>query len=244
MQTAPYNYEKIYNEGDYTVEYQVQIDGVYYSQDMIWSMKTSRRLLTENTPLIGNAMVGQIDLTITNPDVTFARRAKIRPYIRLRSRQNTRLVSGWVQKGEFFVDTRPTDDEDGLRTIDIQGYDAMRKANQKYPSSTLRWSDTSPTALQVVREIASFMGVSVDSATTTKLNVNPYVIGFPAQYTMAEVLGSIAAMYGGNFCISDTGTLLLVGLMDLPEETYYLVDEDGDCITFGTGENETIILTR
>lgn len=244
MQTAPYNYEKIYNEGDYTVEYQVQIDGVYYSQDTIWSMKTSRKLFTESTPMIGNAMVGQIDLTITNPGVTFARRAKIKPYIRLRSRKKTSLVSGWVQKGEFFVDTRPSDEEDGIRTIEIQGYDAMRKANQKYPSSTLRWSDTSPTARQVVQEIASFIGVSVDSETTAMLNANPYVIGFPAQYTMAEVLGSIAAMYGGNFCISDTGKLLLVGLMDLPEETYYLVDEDGDCITFGVGENETIILTR
>lgn len=244
MQTAPYNYEKIYSEGDYTVEYQVQIDGVYYSQDTIWSMKTSRKLFTESTPMIGNAMVGQIDLTITNPGVTFARRAKIKPYIRLRSRKKTSLVSGWVQKGEFFVDTRPSDEEDGIRTIEIQGYDAMRKANRKYPSSTLRWSDTSPTARQVVQEIASFIGVSVDSETTAMLNANPYVIGFPAQYTMAEVLGSIAAMYGGNFCISDTGKLLLVGLMDLPEETYYLVDEDGDCITFGIGENETIILTR
>lgn len=244
MQTAPYNYEKIYDEGDYTVEYQVQIDGVYYGQNMIWSMKTSRKLLTESTPMIGNAMVGQIDLTITKPDVTFPRRARIRPYIRLRSRKKTSLVSGWVQKGEFFIDTRPMDEEDGITTIEIQGYDAMRKANQKYPSSTLRWSDTSPTARQVVQEIASFMGVSIDSDTTAKLNANPYVIGFPAQYTMAEVLGSIAAMYGGNFCISDTGKLMLVGLMDLPEETYYLVDEDGDCITFGIGENETIILTR
>lgn len=244
MQTAPSNYEAIYNTGDFTVEYQVQIDGVYYDQNMIWSLNTSRRLFSENTPMIGGAVVGQIDLTITNPEVTIAKRAKIKPYIRLRSRKNTNLVSGWVQKGEFFIDTRPADDEDGLRTIDIQGYDAMRKANQKYPSSTLSWSDTSPTALQVVREIASFIGVPVDPATVAKLEANPYIIAFPAQYTMAEVLGSIAAMYGGNFCISDTGTLLLVGLMDLPEETYYLVDEDGDCITFGVGEDETVILIQ
>lgn len=243
MQTAPSNYETIYNSGEYIVEYQVYIDGIYYGQDMIWSMKTSRNLLTESTPMIGNAMVGQIDLTITKPDVTFAKQAKIRPYIRLRSKITTNLVSGWLQKGEFFVDTRQADEEDGINTIEIQGFDAMRKANKQYPSSTLKWSDTSPTALQVVQEIASFIGVSVDSATTTKLNANPYVIGFPAQYTMTEVLGSIAAMYGGNFCISDTGKLMLVGLMDLPEETYYLVDEDGDCITFGVGENETIILT-
>lgn len=244
MQTAPSNYEQIYNEGDFRVEYQVQIDGVTYDQNMIWSLKTIRRLFSENTPMIGGVMVGQIDLTLTNPDVAFAKRARIRPYIRLRSRKNTSLVSGWVQKGEFFVDTRPVDEEDGINTIEIQGFDAMRKANQKYPSSTLSWSDTSPTSVQVVREIASFIGVSIDPATVTKLESNPYVIAFPAQYTMAEVLGSIAAMYGGNFCISDTGKLVLIGLMDLPEETYYLVDEDGDCITFGVGENETVILTR
>lgn len=226
------NFDTIYQEGNYETHYKVNIDGVDYGEENIWSMRTSRRLFTDNTSMIGNAMVGQIDLTITAPNVTFSRMARIRPYIRLYS-NTLRIYSGWAQKGEFFIDTRPKDEADGIETIDITGYDAMRKANQKYPSSTLSWTSSGPTTSQVVSEIARTIGVTVDSATTQKLNANPYVVGFPAQYTMVETLGSIAAMYGGNFCISDKGTLLLVGLMDLPEESNLLVNEKGNYITFG-----------
>lgn len=248
MQSAPSNYDAIYAEGDYSVEYKVNIDGTDYYQrsdvvdgytkqsSYIWSLKTSRKVFSENNPMIGCAMVGQIDLTIMSPGVTFSRRASIKPYIRIRSRNNTNRVSGWLQKGEFFIDTRPEDDTDDIDIIEIQGFDAMRKANQKYPSSTLSWTATRPWAYEVVREIAGFIGVSVDTDTNTLLyntrDAN-HVIAFPAQYTMAEVLGSIGAMYGGNFIISDIGRLKLVSLMDLPAETYYLVNEKGNYITFG-----------
>ena len=235
MQTAPYNYNSIYEEGNYEVQYKVNIDGVDYGQNMIWSMKTSRKLFSEDKPMIGCAMVGQIDLTLTSPGVTFSRMAKIKPYIRLYSKTR-RIYSGWLQKGEYFVDTRPADQSDGIETLEITGYDAMRKANRKYPSSTLAWTATSPYAYYVVNEICGFLGISMDSRTrallTSTLDTD-HVVGFPAQYTIAEVLGSIAAMYGGNFCISDTGTLLLVGLMDLPKETYLLINERGDYLTFG-----------
>ena len=244
MQSAPYNYNTIYAEGDFDVEYRVEIGGKFIEQSGIWSMKTTRTLFTDNQIMMGCVNIGQIDLEISKPSFEIPRRAKIRPFIRIRSRRNKNLVSGWLQKGEFFIDTRPEDDGDGITTITIEGFDALRKANQNYPSSTLYWSSTSPTALQVVREIAKFIDVIVDSATVAKLSSKQYIVGFPAQYTMSEVLGSIATMYGGNFCISDTGTLLLVGLMDLPLETYYLTNEEGDCITFGTGANETIIETQ
>lgn len=232
MQNAPYNYNSIYEEGDFDTHFKVNIDGTDYAEDVIWSMRTSRALLTANTPLIGNALVGQIDLTITKPNVTFSRMARIRPYLRLFSRQR-RIYSGWLQKGEFFIDTREEDKSDGIETLAIQGFDAMRKTNQSYPSSTLRWSANSPTALQVVQEIARYIGVQIEPSTVSMLSADPQIIGFPAQYTMAETLGSIAAMYASNFCISDIGKLMLSGLMDLPECTNLLVDERGRYITFG-----------
>ena len=241
MQTAPSRYTQIYEEGNYDVEYKVNIDGVDYDQAHIWNMKTSRALFTENTPFIGNALVGQIDLTIDRPDTDFSRMACIKPSIRLVSRSNRNLVSGWLQKGEFYIDTRPADESDGISTIEIKGYDTMRKANKKYPSSTLTWNRNSPNALQVVYEIAGHIfGVPsnkgnqyVDSETIARLGSESHIIPFPAQYTMAEVLGSIGTIYGGNWIVSDVGKLKLVGLMDLPEETYYLVTERGNYITFG-----------
>lgn len=253
MQTAPYNYNSIYEEGDYDVEYKVVIDGVEFQQNQIWSMKTSRACFSSSTAFVGNAMVGQIDLTISKPDADFARMACIKPYIRLHSRPRN-IYSGWVQKGEFYIDTRPADESDTLTTLNIQGFDLMRKANQKYPSSTLQWDAAHPSAYDVVKEIASFLfevrrsqvnsypTTYIDSDTITLLTNTPHIVGFPAQYTIAEVLGSIAAMYGSNFIISDTGKIKMARLMDLPTETFYLVTEKGNYITFGSGANVTRIL--
>ena len=244
MQAAPTNYNSIYEEGDYDVLYKVNIDGTDYDQDKIWSMKSSRACFTANTNFVGNALVGQIDLTVTKPEVDFSKMACIKPYIRLYSRPR-RIYSGWLQKGQFYIDNRETDESDGITTLVIKGYDLMRKTNQLYPSSTLQWDATHPTAFQVVKEIASHMfGVSlstvntyptryIESETVTLLSNTSHIVGFPAQYTMAEVLGSIAAMYGSNFIISDTGKLKMARLMDLPTETFLLVDEKGNLITFG-----------
>jgi hypothetical protein len=55
----------------------------------------------------------------------------------------------------------------------------------------------------------------------------------PFGYTMREMLGYIASAYGGNFIISDDRKLLLVPLGGLRSETYYLVTEGGNPITFG-----------
>ena len=60
-----------------------------------------------------------------------------------------------------------------------------------------------------------------------------YMFPLPLGYSSREVLGLIAASYGGNFIISDENQLLLIKLGDLPRETNYLIDEDGDVIIFG-----------
>ncbi len=49
--------------------------------------------------------------------------------------------------------------------------------------------------------------------------------------TLAD--GKIAAMHGGSFCMSDEGKLLYIGFTELPNETYYLVTQTGNHITFG-----------
>ena len=59
---------------------------------------------------------------------------------------------------------------------------------------------------------------------------------------MREVLGIIAASYGGNFVMSDEGMLLLIRLADLPKETNLLITEYGDTIVFGVEPNDCRIL--
>lgn len=240
MQEVNSTYREIFDSGDYISEAYVVINGVTYQQSKLYSMCTRKKLFKEKKPMFGNAIAGEIEISMEDPEREIPRGASIKPYFRLRSGNK---VSPWYQKGEFFINTREADDETGR--LEIYGYDALRKAERDYPSSTLSWTATSPNAYAVVKEIVAHMfGVSystvngrptnyIEQDTITKLQAATHIIGFPAQYTMREVLESIATMYGGNFIMSDTGKLSLVGFVDMLEETFYLITENGRRITFG-----------
>lgn len=142
------------------------------------------------------------------------------------------LKSGWIQKGVFRIDTREL--SNSKDTIRIHGFDDMMKADQDYPSSSLTWSSNSPRERAVLDEIAAAINVELDDRTKAAFPVGSgYIVSFPAQYTMREVLCSIGAMHAGSFCMSDQGKLLFIGITDLPEETNYLITVSGNYITFG-----------
>jgi hypothetical protein len=84
----------------------------------------------------------------------------------------------------------------------------------------------------MVQHIADSINISVDPRTFERMN-RGYTFPLPVGYSSREVLGFIAASYGGNFIISDENQLLLIKLGDLPKETNYLIDAVGDAITFG-----------
>lgn len=240
---------------NYSVETKVVINGVEYGESVLESLKTSKTAIDTESPSIGHALAGQIELSMLDPDVTIPKGAAIQPYIRLfadtmkhsgsaiagiaisgqvkaGTATMVRTYSGWLQKGLYYISTRELDEETGILTI--HGYDVMRKADAVYSVSALTWSDASPNARAVVDEIASALGISLDERTKTAIPSNTtYIVSFPSDYTYREVLSSIAAMYGGNFCISDEGKLYYVGLTDIPTETYYLTTQTGDYITFG-----------
>lgn len=139
------------------------------------------------------------------------------------------LTSEWIQQGTFFIDTREvTQNHDGLDILTIHGFDAMLKAEQIYSGAAVGGDlDTA-----YVRAIASKIGVSVDPRTWDIMQTG-YVIPFPLGYTMREVLGYIASAYAGCFIISDIGQLRLIAIEDIAYETQYLIEENGDTITFG-----------
>lgn len=238
MQTTDANYKELFDSGDYIAEAKVVIDGITYEQNKLYNMSVHRKMFKENKPMIGCAVSGEIELSVDDPGRVFSRQAKIVPYYRLR---NKTKVSSWIQKGTYYIDTRDIDEETGR--IDIHGYDALRLAERVYPSSTLTWSATSPTAFDVMKEIMTFLTGATDvnsnpsryieQETIDKINATRHIIGFPAQYTMREVLESIAAIYGGNFIMSDNGKLKLVSFVGAYEETFYLITETGRRITFG-----------
>lgn len=196
-------------------------------ESMLIELKTTRGMFSsESGPAVGCCVSGEIDVELIPPDSGVPRQARLAPYVRLTDGVR---YSEWIQKGVFYVDTRETIKGDSVDRLRLHGYDDMLKTEQDYPASTLQWPATD---IEVVREIAAFIGVELDER-SVELMVHSYLVQYPGQYSCRETLGHIAAMYGGCFVMSDLGKLLLVTFFGIPPETNHLVTHAGRAITFG-----------
>ena len=199
-------------------EFGFDINGVWYGPEAEIDHSVDSGLYEEFS--IGNATTAKLTLKFFTGSVP--RAATIKRFVRLR---NGSQVSEWLPKGVFFTNRRS--EEDGCWTI--EAFDSMRKAEQVWePDQRLVFPMTMPKA---VAEIARIMQVQIDPRTA----LNPaYTIDYPANdYTLRDELRYIAAAHGGNWIVTDVGKLLLVPLLSAPPETFYLVTEYGEPITFG-----------
>lgn len=201
-------------------------DGAY-QENILRKMSVTGGLFASGAPQVGCCVSSEITVEMSMPTADIPRMAQLVPYARV---ANETKHSGWIQKGLYYIDTRETSDDGmGNLILKIHGYDAMLKAEQPFPESTASWSRRD---LDVVRDIASAMGVDIDSRTIALMNKN-YQIPYPAMYTCRETLANIAAMYAGNFIISDAGELRLVTLNGIPPEENLLIDHLGYTLVFG-----------
>ena len=183
-------------------EYKFEIDGIEYGLDAEIGHSVNSALYS--TFGMGNAFNAELRLEILAQSIP--KGARIKRFVRLRYLDR---VSEWLQKGEFFVSKRSADEEKWT----IEAFDAMMKAEKTYvPTGT--WPKPMNTA---VNEIASSIGVSIDSRTA----INPgYMLQHPvSDVTERQVLCEIAAAHGGNWIITDTGLLRLVPI--LPQTTIH-----------------------
>ena len=198
--------------------------GFYGNQ--IFSLKTSSQMFG-NDPEIGRAIAQEIELQMLQPSGDLPPMAQIVPYVRACTDTQQ---SEWIQQGVFYIDTRETTvSYDGLQILTLHGFDAMLMTEQEYASTSIDWPATD---VNVVREIAFKIGVTIDSR-TEELMTGGYTYSLPTGYTLREMLGYIAAAYLGCFIITETGQLRLVSLLELPSDTALLVDSIGDYIIFG-----------
>ena len=201
-----------------TREYGFDISGTWYGPEAEVSHSVENGLYEEFG--IGNATTAKLSLSLYAPNIV--RSAVIKRYVRL---VNGEQASEWRPKGVFFTNRRSV--EDGLWTI--EAFDAMRKAETVWKPDS---SFTFPMSMEdAVEQLAGLMGVQVDERTA----INPaYTIEHPGDAcTIRQILQWIAAAHGGNWIISDEGKLLLAPLLSAPAESYYLIEEHGDAITFG-----------
>ena len=227
MQTTSALYQSIIADDNHWFETRLVIDGVgVYGETDLFSISTSHQMF-HGTPTIGSAVAGEIDVKMVYPqNVTIPTMAKLMPQVRV---CNESQQSEWIAQGIYYIDTRERTVSDASEDVLVlHGYDAMLKAEQMYNGDIIGDS----TDVEMVDEIASQLGLSVDSR-TYDLMTAAYTIPLPVGYTYREILGYIAAMYVGCFIISENGELRLVSILELPPETNYLIDNEGNAITFG-----------
>ena len=211
-----------------------------FLDDMLLSVKTTRRLFSEDKPAVGCVTAGEIYVEMLMPLGEIPPMAVISPYIRLVSRTDGRR-SEWVQKGVFYIDERSnTENDDNLDILRIHGYDAILKTGADYvPSTDMAFPAKD---IDVVYDIAKQINVRVDTeyVNTTVFN-KQYDIQYPVGYSMREMLSFIGNAYAGNWLINDNGYLTFVQLNGLPKETSILSDENGFRLLWGDGEGECYI---
>ncbi len=229
MQTTSALWQTLLASPNHRKEVKISINGVDYGEEAIVSLRTSGNCFGTDRLTVGLAPAGEIDLAIREISANIPRMAALLPYVRLTDGAQT---SEWLQKGVYYIDTRETGADGVLR---IHGYDAMLKTAAVQPYSSLTWPALD---IDAVGEIASILGVAVDSRTTA-LMTQGYRIPLPAAYTMRETLENIAALYGGSFVMSETGELRLVCLWDLIERDPPVNPQDftvsGSLRTFSLG---------
>lgn len=210
-------------EGYFRMESKVEIAGVEHGEEDIFSLSTNGALFSDGTVSVGNCVAKEIDLEVM-PKGEIPRMAEIKVFVRPVA---DGVDTDWLQKGVFYIDTRQEDKVTGVVTI--HGYDSMLKAEQVYlaEGDTGEW----PRSMQtVVNEIAQRMVVEVDPRTGID---SSYMVEYPNDLTMREVLGYIAVAHAGNWIITDAGKLRLVGLTSAVKTTDYLMDDDGNVLLFG-----------
>lgn len=224
MHTTSALYQRLLRDPHHRKEMRVRIAWEDYGQDRIVSLETSGGVFDQ--PDIGGCASRQIDLTLRQPG-TIPRSAEIRVFVRLALGDE---VSEWIPKGVFYISTRRLDTRTGF--LELHGFDAMRRAGEIWeidPHANWPMSEQ-----EAVADIARQMGVEVDPRTALS---GAFPVDYPVDedgdLAMADVLEGIAVSEAGNWVISDEGKLLLLKLGDIPPETNYLVDENGDAITFG-----------
>lgn len=230
MQEVSARYQELLT-GSHTKESRLLVDGTAYGESTIikGSLKTAIALFAGDTPTVGGAVAGEINVQLLGvASSSVARMAELRPQVRLVGASGE--PSEWVAQGVYNVDKRSHNKQTGVLTL--HGYDKMLATEQWYTGSV---GTGGVTDITIVNRVCTQVGITLDSETDSFFSASGknYKVTKPRNYTCRELLQAIAGWYGGNWCMTPVGKLRLVLLNSLPKETNYLVDNGGNAITFG-----------
>ena len=217
MQSRSSTYQTIFADAGHTVEWKVTVNGTDYGGDkLIFSAgggnsapKLSRSMFTGSQPEVGKCVAATFSCAIIEASSAIPRMATVVPAYRLVLGSS---VSEWITLGTFYIDTRQVDKATGALLLTC--YDKMLVADGAGGASyaDLTGFDEWPQSQSaVVSEIASIMGITVDSRTSIGSGEG-YMVEYPNDLSMREVLGYIGVANAGNWTITPANTLRLVPL--------------------------------
>jgi hypothetical protein len=205
MQARSATWVSLYADLGHRTEYKAVIAGTEYGEDKInASAPVISRTLFADTLSIGETNTATLSMTLS-PQGVIPKMADIVIYMRLRSADGT-TVSEWLPQGTFYIDTRKTD---AYGWMSLECFDGMLKAEQTFINPDSESGEWPITMADAVAEICTRIGVTLDSRTVLHTG-SDYVVDYPNDLTMREVLGYIGAAHGGSWIITPTNELRLV----------------------------------
>ena len=210
-------YLSLLSQANHSVEWRVTVNGTVYGKDKLAAStgggdalpRLTRNLFTGSTPTIGGCCAATFECTIFEASSNVPRMATVVPSYRL---VNGNTTSEWITLGTFYIDTRSVNKSTGA--LSLYCYDRMLIADGAGGASyadVTGFDEWPQTMSAVVNEIASIMGVTVDSRTSINSGTG-YNVDYPNDLTMREVLGYIAVAHCGNWCITPDNKLRLIPL--------------------------------
>lgn len=202
MQTKPTGWDALFSAAHKT-EYKFIISGTTYTAQNIQGTPIITKPYMDKL-CIGRCCSGTLKIQIRPINGTaIPKAAEVVAYCRLTS-SDKQTVTDWMEQGHYYISSRKQQGE----LLSLVCRDAMMKAGTEYLSRTAftEW----PTSMtDVVTEIATLMGIAVDSRTEI-YSGSDYVVSYPNDLLMSEVLSMIAAAHGGNFVITEQNKLRLI----------------------------------
>lgn len=179
------------------------VNGNVMTVDPTLTSGTLKQTLYE-TASIGNVMAKELHFTYykgeTDPDPTIPLSLQFRAV-------GDSGESEWYNKGVYWIDTIESSPYSNY--VAVTAFDPLIKANVTY-LKTGTW--TQKTDYVILSEIATDIGVTIESATDTLFSGSPVLITEAPSIgtngtTSVQMLSYIAAMRGGNFFINDDNEL-------------------------------------
>ena len=216
MQTTSSLYKSIFADPAHVVEWKITVNGTDYTGEKIAASaggdsrpKLGRALLSGSEPTVGECIAATFSCAICEASSAVPRMATVVPAYRLVLGAQ---ASEWITLGTFYIDVRQVDKESGA--LQLNCYDRMLVADGSGGATyaELTGFDEWPQSMSAVAaEIASIMGISLDARTNIHTG-DGYMVDYPNDYSMREVLGFIAAAHAGNWTVTPANTLRLVPL--------------------------------